>query len=217
MRISLLQPCIKRGDAEYNLAALQALIDRARGEFLVTAEYVLTGSLVLDQSPDIERYLLSEEDLMRRLRIPEGKRLLVDHIERRDGKVYNSASLLPAGGRQDKLYPDETEAACGVVAGSESLVFEEFGARFKVLVCMDMRYQDRIDFSNLDFVLWLYHFTEANYGKKMADAQACARRAGLPLFVSSLVSDVNSGMSGAIFGERAVSLSGDAGILEIEL
>lgn len=217
MRVSLLQPCIKRGDSEHNFTALQALIDRARGELLVTAEYVLTGSLVLDQSPSVERYLLSEEDLMRRLRIPEGKQLLVDHLERRDGKIYNSASLLPSGGRQDKLYPDETEAGFGVIAGSKSLIFEEFGKRFKVLVCMDMRYQDRIDFSNLDFVLWLYHLTEANYEKKMADARSCALRAGLPLFVSSLVSDVNSGMSSAVSREHVVSLSGDEGILEIEL
>jgi len=217
MRVSLLQPCIKRGDSEHNFAALQTLIDRARGELLVTAEYVLTGSLVLDQSPAVERYLLSEEDIMRRLRIPEGKRLLVDHLERRDGKIYNSASLLPSGGRQDKLYPDETEADCGVVAGSESLIFEKFGKRFKVLVCMDMRYHERIDLSNLDFVLWLYHFTEANYEKRMADARACARRSGLPLFVSSLVSDVNSGMSSAVSREHVASLSGDEGILEIEL
>lgn len=55
MKISLLQPHIRRGEIAHNRAEIQTLIEQAQGELLVLPEYALTGSLTLETSPQPAR------------------------------------------------------------------------------------------------------------------------------------------------------------------
>jgi hypothetical protein len=217
MRLSLLQPAIIRGDIEHNLEAVQGLIDESQGELLVLPEYVLTGSLALDKGADVREWALRSAQAIDRLRIPDGKYLLINTLADLDGRLYNCCQLLPTGEYYRKLFPDEMELNAGIQPGSEQKVFELCGKRFKVVICYDLPHVDQIPTGNLDFLLFIYHFTEENLARVMGLVKQVSRTRSLRVLASSLVSDRNNGCSSYVDSDVVISLPGQEGILEVEI
>lgn len=217
MRLSLLQPKIIRGDIEYNIKAVQRLIDKSKGDLLILPEYVLTGSLVLDSDADIRDWVLRCTKAKAGISLPESRHLLINSLAEFDSRVYNCCELLPGGELQFKLYPDQTELDAGILPGNEQKVFEVSDKRFKVVICFDLRHIERISTDNLDFLLFLYHFTENNLTRVMQEVRNISKTRGLRVLVSSLVSDQNIGYSSFVEGDVVVSLPLQEGILEVEI
>jgi predicted amidohydrolase len=216
MRVSLLQPEIIRGDIEHNSKAIQRLVDRSRGELLVLPEYALTGSLVLDLEADVREWARRSAEAEDRLSIPDGKYLLVNSLAELDGKLYNCCELLPTDERCCKLFPDQNELNAGIQAGTERKALELLGKCFKVVICCDLAHMDKIPTDNLDFLLFVYHFTEDNFPRVIGAVKEVSKARGLPVLASSLVSDKNNGFSSFTDGDVIVSLSDQEGILEVE-
>ena len=95
MKISIIQPEIKRGDISYNTKKVQQLINESQGDLLIFPEYVLTGSLVLDESADIYHWADRSEKVKMQLQIPEKKTVLLDILIEREGQIFNACELLP--------------------------------------------------------------------------------------------------------------------------
>ncbi len=217
MRISLLQPKIIRGDIAYNADIIQKLIDKSKGDLLVLPEYCFTGSLILDREADLEGWVNSSFHAKKRLLIPENKLLLVNSIVKVKNEYYNSCEFLPTPLQQFKLYPDETEMEKGIIAGKAHEVFKLFNKSFKVIICKDLKYWKSISTDDLDFALFIYHFTGDDYDLRIHELKELVKERRLPVLASSLVSDKNIGHSTYIDEKLLVCLSDDEGILEIEL
>lgn len=217
MRVSLLQPHITRGDIEHNLTVIQRLVDERKGDLLILPEYALTGSLVLDLEADVRDWALRSAEAKARISIPENKHLLINTLAEFDGQLYNCCELLPTGEFYCKLFPDQTELDAGILPGTEQKVFELSGKRFKVVICYDLPHMDRIPTNNLDFLLFIYHFTEENLSRVMRGVKEVSKERGLRVLVSSLVSDKNNGFSSFVDGDVVVSLPRQEGILEVEI
>ena len=217
MRLSLLQPRIIRGDIEHNLEVIQRLTDESRGELLVLSEYALTGSLVLDLEADVRDWALRSAKTKARINVPEGKYLLINALTEFDGNLHNCCELLPTGECYCKLFPDQTEMDAGILPGTEQKVFELSGKRFKVVICYDLPHMDRIPTDNLDFLLFIYHFTDENFTRVMREVKNVSQVRGLRVLASSLVSDKNNGFSSFVDGDVVVSLPRQEGILEVEI
>lgn len=217
MRVSLLQPEIVRGDIEGNLRVVQGLVDRAKGDLLVLPEYVLTGSLVLDLGSDVHDWSRRAAQAITRLRIPDGKYLLINSLVEIKGRLYNCCDLLPTEKRYCKLFPDQTELSAGIQPGTEQEEFELLDKRFRILICYDFAHIDKIPTDNLDFLLFIYHFTESNFSRITEELKEVSRMKELRVLASSLVSDKNNGFSSFVEGDVIVSLSDQQGILEIEI
>jgi hypothetical protein len=217
MRVSLLQPEITRGNVEHNSKAIQRLVDQSKGELLVLAEYVLTGSLVLDLAADVREWARKSTQAKARLRIPDGKYLLINTLVEFDDKLHNCCDLLPTKARYCKLFPDQTELNLGIQPGTEQRAFELLGKRFKVVICYDFAHMNEIPTDNLDFLLFVYHFTEDNFPRVVGELKEVSKARGLRVLASSLVSDKNNGFSSFVDGDVIVSLSDQEGILEVEI
>jgi predicted amidohydrolase len=192
-------------------------VDEAEGDLLVLPEYALTGSLVLDPGADVMAWAERSAAAKAQIILPGGRSLLINMLSVIEGGLYNCCELLPAEGRQCKLFPDETETGAGILPGKTQTVFEMVGKRFKVIVCTDLRHMDAIPTDGLDFALWIFHFTGRNYEQAMGDFQQVARERRLPMLASSLVSDVNIGRSTCLLMDGEVSLGVREGILEVSL
>lgn len=217
MRLSLLQPRIRRGDIEHNIKAVQTLIRESKGDLLVLPEYVLTGSLVLDKGADIHDWAVRSEKAKKRISVLKDKHLLINTLVEIDGKLYNCCELLPEGELQLKLFPDETELSSGILPGTNQKIFNLMDKRFKVLICSDIRQMDKISTDGLDFLVFVYHFTEENFERVISQVKAVSKERHILIVASSLVSDKNNGRSSIVAGEIVASLSDKEGILEIEL
>ena len=216
MRVSLLQPEITRGDIGRNLTVVQRLIEQAKGDLLVLPEYALTGSLVLDRHPDVRRWARECAQAQAQLGIPLGKHLLINMLSEFNGNLYNCCKLLPADERYYKLFPDQTELDAGIQPGTDQKVFELFGRRFKVVICYDLPHMQSIPTDALDFLLFVYHFTESNFSRVIGEIKEISVARKLRVLASSLVSDRNNGFSSFVDGRVVVSLSNQQGILEVE-
>ena len=217
MRLSLLQPQIVRGDIEHNLTVIQRLIDESRGDLLVLPEYALTGSLVLDLEADAHDWARKSADAKSRLNVPNGKHLLINTLAEFDGKLRNCCELLPLGEFQFKLFPDQTELDAGILPGNEKKIFELCDKPFKVVICFDLPHIDKIPTDNLDFILFIYHFTDNNFTRVMQEVKSVSKARELRVLVSSLVSDKNIGFSSFVDGDVVVSLPRQEEILEVEI
>lgn len=217
MRLSLLQPKIRRGDIEHNIKIVQMLIKKSKGDLLVLPEYVLTGSLVLDKGTDIQDWAVKSKKAKMRITVPKGKHLLINTLAEIDGQIYNCCELLPEGELQLKLFPDETELSSGILPGTNQKIFNFMDKRFKVLICSDIRQMDKIPTDGLDFLVFVYHFTKENFERVISQVKAVSRERHIPIVASSLVSDKNNGFSSIVNNEIVASLSDKEGILEIEL
>jgi hypothetical protein len=217
VRLSLLQPEITRGNIEHNVSVVQRLVDQSQGQLLVLPEYVLTGSLVLDKGAEVREWALRSAQAKARLSIPDGKYLLINALAEFDGKLYNCCELLPTDERYCKLFPDQTELNAGVQPGTEQKVFELLGKHFKVVICYDLPHMDKIPTGDLDFLLFIYHFTEENFSRVMGVVKEVSRTRGLRVLVASLVSDQNNGFSSYVDSDVVVSLPSHEGILEVEI
>jgi len=217
MRFSVLQPQIIRGDIEHNLKTVQRLVDESRGDLLILPEYVLTGSLVIDSSADVHDWALRSAEAKTRINVPDGKYLLINTLAELAGNLYNCCELLPTEEFYCKLFPDQTELDSGILPGTEQKVFELQGKRFKVAICYDLPHMDKIPTEVLDFLVFVYHFTEENFSRVMQVIKEVSRTRGLRVLASSLVSDKNNGLSSYVDGDVIVSLSTREGILEVEI
>jgi hypothetical protein len=217
MRVSLLQPEITRGNVEHNLKVVQGLVDKSKGELLVLPEYVLTGSLVLDLDADVREWARRSAQAKAHLSIPDGKYLLINILAEFDGKLYNCCELLPTVECYCKLFPDQTELNAGIQPGTEQKAFELLGKRFKVVICYDLPHMNKIPTDSLDFLLFVYHFTEDNFPRVIEAVKEVSKARRLRVLASSLVSDKNSGFSSFVDGDVIVSLSDQEGILEVEI
>jgi len=217
MRLSLLQPCIIRGNIKHNLKVIQRLVDESKGDLLVLPEYALTGSLVLDLEADVHDWALRSANAKALINVPKGKRLLINTLAEFDGKLRNCCELLPLGELQFKLFPDQTELDAGILPGKEQKIFELFDKRFKVVICFDLPHMDKIPTDNLDFILFIYHFTNNNFIRVMRVVKSVSKARELRVLVSSLVSDKNIGFSSFVDGDVVVSLPRQEGILEVEV
>ena len=216
MKISLLQPKIIRGDIEYNTNKIQELIDLSSGNLLILAEYALTGSLVLDSQANTQQWAKKTEEMIKRIKIPDNKIIILNSLKKIDEKLYNICQLLPTNLFQIKVYPDDTEQNNGILPGKEHKIFKLFEKRFKILICMDYKFADNIPSDDIDFFIWIYHFTKENFLSKLNSLKEFVKIRKIPMLISSLVSDKNFGFSTYIDTNRIVSLSSYEGILEID-
>jgi hypothetical protein len=217
MKVSLIQPEIIRGDIEHNLKAIQRLVDQSRGDLLVLPEYALTGSLVLDQTANVHEWARSSAQAEAQLHLPDGKYLLLNSLIAVDNRLYNCCRLLPTEERYCKLFPDQTELQAGILPGKEQRVFELLGKRFKIVICYDLPHMSEIPTEDLDFLLFVYHFTEKNFSRVIQEVKEVSAMRKLHVLASSLVSDMNNGCSSFVDGDVVVSLSNQEGILEIAI
>jgi len=217
MRLSLLQPRIIRGNIGHNLKVIQKLIGESRGDVLVLPEYVLTGSLVLDLEADVHDWVLRSADAKARINVPKGKYLLINTLAEIDGKLRNCCELIPVGDFQFKLFPDKHELEAGILPGTEQKIFELFDKRFKVVICSDLRQMDKIPTNCLDFLIFVYHFTDSNFSRVISEIKNVSKARKLPVLASSLVSDENNGFSSFVNGNVVVSLPRQEGVLEVEI
>ena len=149
--------------------------------------------------------------------MPPGKHLLINMLSEFNGSLYNCCKLLPADERYYKLFPDQTELDAGIQPGTEQKVFELFGRRFKVVICYDLPHMQSIPTDALDFLLFVYHFTESNFARVIGEIKEISVARKLRVLASSLVSDRNNGLSSFVDGRVVVSLSNQQGILEVEI
>ena len=217
MKISIIQPGIKRGNISYNTKKIQQLINKCQGDLLIFPEYVLTGSLILDENADIYNWADQSKKAKKRLQIPDKKTVLLDMLIEREGQIFNVCELLPGDDCQEKVYPDSVEKGAGIVSGDEFKIFEKYGKRFKIVICTDFRYHDEIHREDTDFLVWITHFNTNTYGRAVSEMRHFVLREGIPVLASSPVSDKNIGNSTYANIHSVVSLSSYEGILEIEL
>jgi len=217
MRLSLLQPRIIRGNIEHNLKVIQKLVDESKGNLLILPEYALTGSLLLDLDADVRDWALRCAKAKAQINMSKGKYLLINTLTEFDGKLYNCCELLPTGDFYCKLFPDQTELDAGILPGTEQKVFELFGKRFKIVICYDLPHIDKIPTVYLDFLLFIYHFTEDNFSRVIQTVKEVSKARGVQVLTSSLVSDKNNGFSSFVNGDVVVSLPREEGILEVEI
>ena len=217
MKISLLQPEIKRGNIENNIIRIQELINKSRGDLLVLPEYAFTGSLTLDCEADINKWTEESDLAKEKLKIPNGKIVLINSLTRINEDLYNCCEFLPVNKKQIKVYPDDTEKNKGIKSGKEHETFHMFNKKFKVFICMDLRYWEAIETDDADFILFIYHFTKENYENRIIELKEFIKQREIPVLASSLVSDKNNGFSTYIDKTIITSISDTEGILEVEL
>lgn len=217
MKLSVLQPKIIRGDIDHNVETIQKLIMKSKGSLLILPEYGLTGSLVLETNVNIKDWVAKSKEAVASLEVPEGKVLIVNSLVELEEKIFNCCELIPYKDKQCKLFPDQPELDSGINAGSEQTVFTLYDRTFKVIICTDLRYIEKISTEELDFILFIFHFTDTNYNKVMQDVKDISIKRKLPIIISSLVSDQNIGFSSYVNNNTVVSLSNSEGILEIDI
>lgn len=215
MRLSLLQPRIVTGDVGQNAETIQRLINAAEGDLLVLPEYALTGAILIDDSTDPFHWAQLSWQAIERLQVPEGKLLLANALVERDGDLHNCCMLLPAGEQQCKMHLSHMEQAAGLVPGSEQHTFECCERRFRVLICTDLSHVVPGDLDDIDFLIWIFHFTRANTTRAMADVRRLSEDNTIPVFVSSLVSDESIGLTAYVDGQVQLVLPLREGILEV--
>ncbi len=216
MKISLLQPHIKRGDIAYNLGRIQSLVEQSHGQLLALPEYALTGSLVLDAQADVRQWARLSADAKARLNIPQGKYVLLNSLTVKGGILYNLCELLPTAEVQAKVFLDPLESQAGIAPGESHRLFELEGKRFKVLICADFRHEESIPVDGADFFVWITHFSEPNYPRSLEGMSRFVQRTQIPLLAVSLVSDQNIGCSTYMDAQHTINLSQQEGILEID-
>lgn len=217
MKISVLQPKIIRGDIDYNTSAIQKLIDASGGNLLVLPEYALTGSLVLDTDANITEWVQKSKSAQSKLIIPEGKYLLLNSIQSIEGNLYNTSAMLPTNETQYKIYPDQPELDADIKPGNHQTIFNLNGKIFKVIICSDLKHIDAFPTDALDFILFIFHFTDNNFTKAMTEVKTISTTRNIPVIISSLVSDMNIGFSSYVQGDTTISLAGMEGVLEVEI
>ncbi|MFW9939332.1 MAG: hypothetical protein ACFFD5_16945 [Candidatus Thorarchaeota archaeon] len=217
MKISLLQPEIIRGDINHNVKKIQQLINISNGELLILPEYPLTGSLVLDRKANIHEWSEKSKIAKKDIKVPENKVLILNTLKKENNNYYNICELLPTDKFQIKVFPDDTERNYGIIPGKSHEIFNLFGKKFKILICMDFKYVEKILTDNVDFFIWIYHFTKENYLRMLSLLKNFVKKRTVPVLASSLVSDKNCGFSTFIDDKKVISLSNLEGLLEIEL
>jgi predicted amidohydrolase len=160
VKISILQPEIERGNIQKNVAIIQRLINTADGDLLILAEYALTGSLVLDENANIQKWATESELAKQELSVPENKKLLINSLIIKDKRIYNACTLLPGDEvMQIKTIPDKTETNAGICAGSGHCIVQFNGKKIIIVICSDFVGIDKISTSGADMLLYIYHFT----------------------------------------------------------
>lgn len=218
MKISVLQPEIERGNIKKNAAIIQKLINKANGDLLILAEYALTGSLVLENNVDIQKWAFESEVAKQEFSIPENKRLLINCLIIKEEQIYNACTLLPTDEIiQIKTIPDRTETDSGIRAGKGFSIVEFEDKKMIIIICSDIVGIDKLSTIGADLIFFIYHFTPENHAKHMNNLVQLSTERNIPIITASLVSDKNYGHSCYVFGSTIVSLGNDNGILEVNI
>ena len=218
MRISVLQPEIERGNIKKNAAIIQKLINKANGDLLILAEYALTGSLVLDENADIQKWVTESEMAIQRLSVPENKKLLINSLIIKDKLIYNACTLLPGNEvMQAKAIPDKTELDIGIRAGNGNSIVEINGKKIIIIICSDIVGIDKISTNGADIMFFIYHFTSENYQRHTDNLINISKEKNIPIIAASLTSDKNYGHSCYVCGSSVIALGNHEGIMEITL
>jgi predicted amidohydrolase len=218
VKISILQPEIERGNIQKNIANIQRLINNYDGDLLILAEYALTGSLVLDETANIQKWVVESELAKRELSVPGNKKLLINSLIVKDTLIYNACTLLPDEEIiQIKTIPDKTETNAGIRAGNGNSIVQLNGKKMIIVICSDFVRIDKLSTSGADIILFIYHFTPENYENRLADLVRISKDRNIPIITASLKSDMNYGHSCYICGSTVVALGNHEGIMEITL
>lgn len=218
VKLSVLQPCIERGNITKNTTIIQRLINNASGNLLLLAEYALTGSLVLEKNVDVHKWVDECELAKNSLSIPDGKKLLINSLIIKDKKIYNACTMLPSEEIvQIKTYLDVMELDAGICPGNEVSILQINERKIVIVICTDLRVIDKISTTEADFIIFIFHFTLNNYGNVMDELITISKARRIPIIAVSLVSDKNYGHSCYINGSTVVSLGDEEGILEITI
>lgn len=218
MNLSVLQPKIERGNIQKNAAVIQNLIDTATGDLLVLAEYALTGSLVLDENANIQKWAAESEIAIQGLSVPKDKSLLINSLIVKDKRIYNACTLLPGNKiMQIKTIPDKTEINAGICAGNGHSIVELYGKKIIIVICSDFAGINKISTCGADMMLFVYHFTPENYENRLAEVVRISKERNIPIITASLASDKNYGHSCYVCGSTVVALGNHEGIMEITL
>lgn len=217
MKISILQPNIERGNISSNLRRIQNLIYQSNGNLLVLPEYALTGSLVLDKEADLKKWISESKEAKDKLSLPSGKKLIFNSVIQVNDEMYNCCELIPDGIRQYKRFPDTTELDNGIRSGEIEQTFEFAGLKYKVIICTDLRHIKQINLKDMDFLLFIFHFTNRNYNEAMHDVKVVSKEYDIPILISSIVSDMNIGYSSYVHNNLVIGISDKEGILEVEI
>ena len=216
MKISILQPKIERGNIEKNAKIIQKLINNATGDLLVLAEYILTGSLVLDENVNIQKWVDDSEVAAQGLSVPKDKKLLINSLIMKDDKIYNACRLLPGNEiMQIKTIPDKTETDAGIYAGNGISTVQINGKKIIIVICADIVGINKISTAGVDIILFIYHFTPENYERHLTNLINISKERNIPIITASLTSDKNYGHSCYICGSTVVALGNHEGIMEI--
>ena len=105
----------------------------------------------------------------------------------------------------------------GIKAGDAFRIFERNGMRFKIVICTDFRYQESIHREDINFLVWVTHFSAENYGRAVSEMRRFSMRERIQVMASSPVCGKNIGMSTYVNGNDVFSLSSYEGIMEIEI
>lgn len=217
MKISILQPEIIRGNIEHNQEIIQKLIEKSNGDLLILPEYTLTGSLVLDANANISDWVLKSKKAKLSLKLSEEKKLIINSLVESKGQIFNCCELLPSDEKQYKLFPDKTELEAGINPGEKQVIFRLNNKKFKIIICTDLRHIEEIPTDNLDFIIFIFHFTKNNFEKVIQEVKNISLERKIQVIISSLVSDKNIGFSSYVNNNTVVALPNCEGILEIEL
>ena len=218
MKISILQPEIERGNIQKNVSIIQRLMNNANGDLLILAEYALTGSLVLDENANIQKWATESEVAKQELSVPKDKSLLINSLIVKDKRIYNACTLLPGNEiMQIKTIPDKTETNAGICAGNGISIVQLNGKKIIIVICSDFVGIDKISTSGADIMLFIYHFTLENHKNRLADLINISKERNIPILAASLTSDKNYGHSCYVCGSTVVALGNHEGIMEITL
>ncbi|MCL2321578.1 MAG: hypothetical protein FWC47_05650 [Oscillospiraceae bacterium] len=218
MKISVLQPEIERGNIQKNAATIQRLMNNANGDLLILAEYALTGSLVLDENANIQKWVNDSKIAIQRLLVPKDKSLLINSLILKDNRIYNACTLLPSNEiMQIKTIPDMTERNAGIYAGNDISIVQLNGKKIIIVICADISGIDKILTSGADIMLFIYHFTPENYERHIVNLVSISKERSIPIITTSLTSDKNYGHSCYVCGSTVVALGNHEGIMEITI
>lgn len=217
MHVVLLQPKILPGVIEQNASVVQQLITHSRGDLFIAPEYALTGPLPVQNQMDLEDWLHRTSAAKRQFHLPEGASLLINTLHAENGNIYNCCELLPFHVCQYKLFPDDAEQQAGVTAGIEQQVFQVAGKRFQAVMSNDVWHLEEFISPSLDFLVFMFHFTDATYTQTMPLLKQIAHTRNLRILVSSFIDDNHSGQSAVVYRNAVVALPRQEGILNVEI
>lgn len=153
MKITVVQPKYYSGDTPDSVIAdflIDKLNDVENGGLIVLPEYSNAGGLS-DPEKELAAMPRATEMLKKASEIAKRKSayVLINVLERREGKIKNSSYLFGRDGEiafvYDKIHLPPSEVHLGVDYGKGDCTFELDGIRFGFMTCYDVYYNEQIE------------------------------------------------------------------------